>query len=361
MNWKLRLGTRSLISVVPLMIAAMAVAQPADPWKIEGKLNGKPKDGGQVATDISGLACGPAVGAAQPCLIIDDESQGAQLVILSEGLIRAGDTIRLNRDMLGSKPLELDAEGVAFADGFFYVVGSHGRPRNEDGKPEAEVKARTLATRHLYRIDLSKAEIDLKTGTMSAAPFVVESASLVPYVKADSRLAAADIPLSENGLTIEGLAVRGATLTLGFRGPSTGEAAIVLDIPLSALFGRKAGQGKAQALALGTDTSGKARGVRDLSVAGDGFVGIAGPVTDPADQAYAIQRGDYALFWWDGRSAPVLRDLDGYGVRTKPEAIMPLRIDGQKLRALLLFDGPLNGMPTVIEVSLWPSKSPGRK
>jgi Protein of unknown function (DUF3616) len=352
-TWKF--GSLALIVITPLAYSALASSATPGPWTVQGKLHGKPKDGGQVATDISGLACAPIAGATRLCLIIDDESQGTQLVILNMGRLLAGDTIRLSNDMLGSKPLELDAEGVAYADGFFYVVGSHGRPRHEEGKPEAEIKAKTLATRHLYRVDLSNADIDLKTGAMKASPAVLESASLDPYIKADHRLANADLPLNKNGLTIEGLAVRDKILTLGFRGPSASGASIVLGIPLSALFQAKPGQGASMTLPLGTDTSGKARGIRDLSVAGGGFVGIAGPVTDPADESYSIRRGDYALFWWDGRSAPVLRDLDGYDVQAKPEAIMPLRMDGHKLSVLLLFDGPLNGMPTAVDVSFSPA------
>ena len=355
MAWTWRLGPRALIAIAPLAAAAMAPAATPGPWPVQGKLHGKPKDGGQNATDISGLACAPTVGKARLCLIVDDESQGAQIVVFSEGRLLAGDTIRLSHDMLGSKALELDAEGVAYADGFFYVVGSHGRPRNEEGKSETEISARTLATRHLYRIGLSKTGVDVATGKLGAAAKVVESSSLDRHIRADPRLAAADLPLDENGLTIEGLAVKGEMLTLGFRGPTVGGAGIVLSIPLPALFGSKPKLGAAQPLALGTDTGGNARGVRDLSVAAGGYVGIAGPVTDPADKSYAIRRGDYALFWWDGRSAPVLRELDGFGVQAKPEAIVPLTLHAGKLRALLLFDGPLNGMPTVVEINFLPS------
>lgn len=336
--------------LVPMLVGGAVSAVPASFWSVEGKLYGKPKDGGQEATDISGLACAPVVGTTRTCLIVDDESQGAQLVLLREGHLVAGDTIRLSRDMLGNKPLELDAEGVAFADGVFYVVGSHGRPRHDEDKSEDEIKARTQATRHLYRIDLSKAGVDPKTGKFAKAAIVVESVSLDRFIAADPRLAAADVPLDENGLTIEGLAVSGHTLCLGFRGPSVSSTAVALDIPLSALFDGQPGKGVAQLLTLGLDTSKKARGIRDLSRVAGGYVGIAGPVTDPADKSYVILRGDYALFWWDGHAAPVLRDLDGFGIATKPEAIVPLSLARGKLRALLLFDGPLRGKPTVVEI-----------
>ncbi|QWW71366.1 hypothetical protein [Rhizobium sp. WYJ-E13] len=50
----------------------------------------------------------------------DDETQGVQVVILEDGKLTAGDFVRLIDDSFGNKALELDAEGVAFADGFFY-------------------------------------------------------------------------------------------------------------------------------------------------------------------------------------------------------------------------------------------------
>lgn len=351
MKWIHYLGVGLLTALAALLIGADS---PATPWQVDGKLYGKPKDSNPDAEDISGLACGPARAGARPCLIVDDESQGAQLVIMREGRLMAGDPIRLSQDRFGQKLLELDAEGVAYADGFFYVVGSHGRPRNEDGKSAAEIKARTLASRHLYRIKLPMAAINLKTGKIGNALAVSESRSLTTYIKAEPRLAAADVALIENGLTIEGLAVQGGTLILGFRGPVAGESALVLELPLGTLFDAKPGQGIVRTLALGKDTNNKPRGIRDLSSFAGGFVGIAGPVLDPADEKYVIRRGDYALFWWDGGSAPILYDLDGFGAQVKAEAIMPLEFKANKLRALLLFDGPLNGMPTIVEASFIP-------
>ena len=40
----------------------------------------------------------------------------------------AGDTIPLIDHSFDGKALKLDGEGIAYADGFFYVMGSHGYP-----------------------------------------------------------------------------------------------------------------------------------------------------------------------------------------------------------------------------------------
>jgi hypothetical protein len=258
--------------------------------------------------------------------------------------------------MFGDKALELDAEGVTYDNGSFYVIGSHGRPRQEEDKSPAEIAARTRASRHLYRIDLALRGVDLLTGRLTpGAAAIVESAPLDPWIKADQRLAS-ELPLAQNGLTIEGLAVKGGVLTLGFRGPSVEGAAVVLSLPLLALFEAKPGQASVELLPLGVDTNGKARGIRDIVAVADGFVGIAGSVTDPADKSYEIRRGDYALFWWDGKAAPTLRDLDGYGVQIKPEALVPLEFRAGKMRALLLFDGPPAGRPQVVNTEFLSKK-----
>ena len=63
--------------------------------------------------DISGIACIPSEGFPRVCMIVDDETQGAQIALLPESGLTGGAFIRLIREQLGQKLLELDAEGVA--------------------------------------------------------------------------------------------------------------------------------------------------------------------------------------------------------------------------------------------------------
>ena len=101
------------------------------------------------------------------CLVVDDETQGAQVVILQQGMLVAGDTIPLIDDAYDGKPLELDAEGVAYADGFFYVTGSHGRARHEDDDTkEARNAAKAAASRKVFRIGISADDVDPATGAL---------------------------------------------------------------------------------------------------------------------------------------------------------------------------------------------------
>ncbi|SEP42909.1 hypothetical protein SAMN04487843_11884 [Methylobacterium sp. ap11] len=59
----------------------------------------------------------------------DDVLQGAQFAILPDGSLIARRFIRPFEACHKGRPLELDAEGVTYADGAVYVVGLHGRSR----------------------------------------------------------------------------------------------------------------------------------------------------------------------------------------------------------------------------------------
>src|SRR5215471_16250083 len=60
-------------------------------WPVERKLVGK-KD--KHSKDVSGIACMPG-DLPRKCLVIDDEVQFAQFVIVKDGSLIAGDTIKL--------------------------------------------------------------------------------------------------------------------------------------------------------------------------------------------------------------------------------------------------------------------------
>jgi hypothetical protein len=128
-----------------LPAATLLPANAQDPWKVDGKLLGKAEGASEFekSEDVSGIACDRSSGFPRLCLVADDETQGAQIVILKDGELVAGDFIKLTDAQHAGKPLELDAEGVAFENGSFYVVGSHGRPRhNDDPKKERQATRR---------------------------------------------------------------------------------------------------------------------------------------------------------------------------------------------------------------------------
>ena len=343
--------------MVAILPPASVGADLPPPWKVHNKLLGKPKDAAGLESkkseDVSGIACATS-GFPRLCLIVDDESQGAQIVIVNDGDLIAGDFIRLITDVHEGKPLELDAEGAAYddVDKSFYVIGSHGRARHEDdSNKEAKNKAKAEASRHVFRIRLKADAVDVKTGKLAATPDIKPS-SLSGLIQAQAELAPwFDKPLDANGLTIEGVAVFDRRLYAGMRGPVLDDgSAVMLSAPLTAIFDGQVGESKLHRVNLGKDTAGKPRGIRDIVVYRGAFLLIAGPVSDPPSGD--IKPADYAIFRYDGAVASKLLDLDPYGNAVKPEALLPLEEKDGKLRALLFFDGPEEGEPRPVEFKL---------
>jgi hypothetical protein len=321
------------IAIWLVLIAPTALAAPCEPWSIDGKLLGK---NDKKSEDQSGIACVRDSGFPRHCLVIDDEIQSAQLVTLTDGVIHTGATIPLINNEFKGKALELDGEGAAYADGFFFVTGSHGVPRHASGgSDDAKAAARLVADSQVVRI-----AVDPETGMPRPnGDAITRSARLRDLILGDDKLRPfADQPLDQNGVTIEGLAARGDRLFFGFRGPALeGGHAAILSISGTALFtGGDAGP-SLFLLALGDG-----QGVRDIAPYGEGFLVLAGPTAD--------QDGTYSVFAWAGTGEAVrkLGDLPAFeeqGKQLKPEALLPLDAQGSHLRVLVLFDAGKQGAP----------------
>jgi uncharacterized protein DUF3616 len=331
-------GPQAFILVFVFILVAggalPAVAKDPDAWMVKGRLFGKYSD---KSTDISGIACATADGFPRSCLVIDDNLQSAQFVVVRRGTLVAGDLVRLISDSYRGKPLELDGEGVAYADGYYYVIGSHGYPRDREHKLDPirdadKINARIAASSQIVRVTAHAAAPEIMaTGKLRA--IIAANPVLSPFL---------DRRLDTNGLTIEGVAVKDGRLFAGFRAPSldNGRAAI-LSVRLGALFGEDTPDAKLYQLLLGDG-----RGVRDLVAYGNGFIVLAGPATGD---------GAYAVYWWDGVSenTRLLRDLAdviGKDGKRKAEALLPLDESPSRLRVLILFDGEKNGAPVAVKM-----------
>jgi hypothetical protein len=355
--WSLRVCAGAAAAFASLALPSTVVTSAAaQEWTVDGKLLGGARTSGgfKKSENASGMACRDGA-PPRLCLVADDEAQAAQIVILGPGeVLRAGDRIPLIDDSFDGEPVELDAEAVAYADGAFFVTGSHGRPRHEDRNTDAENDARTAAARHIFRIRLDADAVDMATGRIDPAhPPTIDRASLDGVIEAEPTLKPYfGAPLAQHGLTIEGLAVRDATLWIGMRGPVRDGRALVLATPIAAVFDDAEVNNRLHSLDLGPDTLGNARGIRDLVADGGRFLVLAGPEVDPA--ADEIADGDYSVFAWDGEgSAPAGRfDLESVGRKAKPEALVPLGPDGPAVGALVLFDGPDEGRPTRVRLDL---------
>jgi len=328
-------GVVGFLLLVAGLLAAPAGADEPKSWPVKHRLLGPD---GEKSTDVSGIACTTAAGFPRSCLVIDDNSQSAQLVTLEDGKISAGEQVELISNKFKKKALELDGEGVAFAEGFYYVIGSHGHPRDKKHKLDAvkdkeEIDARISAASQVVRI---------KAGPDGTASVVDRSPNLRNIIAAQPELQRfAEQRLENNGVTIEGIAIRGKRVFVGFRGPALDDGrAPILSVALDALFGGGAPDARLYQLRFGDG-----QGVRDLAPLDNGFLILAGPTADGP--------GRYAVYWWDGDSDNVrflrdLADLIGDHRERKPEALLPLDKASSGLRVLILSDGAQEGAPTAV-------------
>jgi len=328
----------------------LAIAQSEPVWPVKNKMVGK---GDSKSENVSGIACVSNSGFPRRCMVIDDELQSAQLVAVYDGAIVAGPSIPLTDDQHDGKALELDGEGVAYENGFFYVIGSHGHPRDKAKKLDPvtdadKIRARIAASSQLIRIRVHPVEgyPVTVTGARSEVPEIARTAKLKEIIRAEPVLAPfVDKRLEANGATIEGIAVRGDRVFAGFRGPVVnGNRAAILSVPVAALFGTEPAASTLHLLSLKPG-----HGIRDLAALPHGLLVLTGPMADTGG-------GTYSVYWWDGATdtPKLLKDLPPYkrdGDELKPEAILPLNQTSAGLRVLILFDGAKEGGPRAIEVA----------
>lgn len=343
MAWALMTGcvsarkiTAATALVLVLLAGGGAVGGDEETWPVRGKVLGKKN---KKSEDLSGIACAAQQGFPRPCLVIDDEIQKAQFVTVNDGEVLAGGAIALIDNTFKDKPLELDGEGVSYADGFYYVIGSHGHPRDADQKLDpiedaAKIAARIAAVSQIMRF---------RSDGDGAASAVERTAKLRAMIAQVPELSASvDRRLENNGLTIEGIAVRRGRILAGFRGPLLGGGrAAVLSVAVGSVFGNAPPDAKLHQLPLG------GAGIRDLATYRDGVLVLAGPVaSDP---------GPYAIYWWDGNSDNVklltdLAEVVGHSEEGEAEGLLALDESASGLRVLILFDGEKEGAPVAITI-----------
>lgn len=143
---------------------------------------------------------------------------------------------------------EIDIEGIAYSDGYLWVVGSHSfkRPNAKGKKPQKDIQ-RLSEIEHdpnralLARLPVLNGEIvptyarDREGDVLTAASLkqvnghnllleaLAEDEHLGPFLKMK-------LPSKDNGFDIEGIAVSGSKIFLGLRGPVLRGWAIILEI-----------------------------------------------------------------------------------------------------------------------------------
>jgi hypothetical protein len=279
-------------------------------------------------TNLSGIACL----SEKSCLVGADEGRAVQMVELS----RTAKTLKVVRTIpLLQSGKEIDIEAIAAEGDSYYIIGSHGISKKQ-GEQQSN------------RFRIFRLKVDRTTGM----PAGVDAASLSGILRADAVLGEHfQMPLQQSGVNIEGLAVRNGRLFVGFRGPNLDGVAFVMEIAAADVFeGRPKPQYTLHKLRLG-----EGLGIREIVAAMSGFLIIAGNAgSEPSEkftesENYEEDR-EYSLVFWDGKGSEVRRIGPIPDPPGKAEAMTILDESASEITALILFDGPQGGRPSVYRI-----------
>ncbi|WP_417913604.1 DUF3616 domain-containing protein [Candidatus Electronema sp. JM] len=207
-----------------------------------------------------------------------DENRIQFLTINSDGSCVAAHSI------LVTQGKELDIEGICVEGDLAYVIGSHSSKRKKIKKERNWKENREtfhqdkiedeVSRDWLFRLRLNEDGKELAKDRISLRGIIYNDPALKAFC---------GIPSKENGVDIEGLAVKDGWLHVGFRGP------VFRDnyVPVLRLRWEEPEQYELLYVRLG------GRGIRDLATVADGFLILAGPVGDGTDS--------YQIYHWNGK------------------------------------------------------------
>lgn len=263
--------------------------------------------------------------------------EGTQIQILPKAKrgyrATASGLIELN---LSQRPIkEFDLEAMAWHRPYLYVIGSHSKKRKKlkEGLNKQDNIKRISAVIEepdrnvLFRIRLNRENQPTQIDKISLTETLQNQPILAPFLA---------IPSKENGVDIEGLAVRekhGKTqLFVGFRGPVFREnLAPILRLTLK----KKRFEIKKSKL-LFVNLQGL--GVRDLYASDQGFLILAGPINKTPNR--------FVIHQWTGNTdfnplpTKLVLPVDSAG---NPEAIAEQNLPGWGKGVWIAKDGSLNG------------------
>jgi hypothetical protein len=246
---------------------------------------------------------------------------------------------------------EMDLEGLAVEGNSLYAIGSHSAKRKsvsavDNTREKNRRRLTSAAKKQPYRDCLLKIELN-DDGTQQS----ISRTSLADYLDATEPFKThRSVAGKENGVDIEGLAVKDGSLFVGFRGP-------VLRGNYVPIVRCKFGDPPAEHEILFVNLEG--RGVRDLITVENGLLILAGPVGDGSET--------YRLYYWNGEDQVPGTDVEvtdqdsgliSLGDLPMPETRGSLKAEGialvtettQTWELIIMFDGDSGGARYSVDV-----------
>lgn len=246
------------------------------------------------------------------------------------------------------KKYEIDIEGLSVDGRRLWIAGSHSRGRKKGGKSSEGLKPRGPRG-FLGFIELSGDSETPIEGSGAMLPIDDNGNELIACLAEDQRFRPSlDLGDKENGLNIEGLAVRDGRVLLGLRGPLIEGKAVILEIAVQQtkrqLALRTFGEGGAAFRAHLLDLDGL--GIRDLAVDDAGLLILAGPnVSAPGPWfvwRWAGAFGDHAEGAVPEKAIERCAELPT-GEHDHPEGITTYRHPDGRSGWLVVYDRPSDG------------------
>lgn len=263
---------------------------------------------------------------------------------------------------------ELDIEGMEYSNGYLWLTGSHStkRKKAKGKKPRKDLERLATVEHELNRYILGRVPVlngellqqythpEQPATTLAAACLQKTEASniLIDALRSDAHLGpflSFPLPSKENGFDIEGMAVRGNRVFLGFRGPVLRGWAIILEIEVEELTPgiltlKGSGAGGNLYCKHFVDLDGL--GIRDLCFQNDDLIILSGPTLD-TDGAMRIFRLHEAtdltadsVTAQDTKQLEALFDLPFRPRSDRAEGIALFPCLGQPAALLVVYDAP---------------------
>ena len=301
------------------------------------------------ALDISAITGFEIDGKTYLAIGSDESKQIIQLLQqISEQVYSVKDDLQINLTV-ADDPDEIDIESFAFdsTSNCLYIAGSHSKKRKKvkiADKTADENRERLASVKsEQCREQIFKVKLNPKTGLVEEITSCQDLQGV--FAEDDYLREFVNIPSKENGVDVEGLAIKKDKLFLGFRGP-------VLRgnyVPVMVIQFDNVEDYEIRFVQL------DGNGIREIEAVEGGFLIIAGPVGDAP--------GPYKLYFWDGTDMvygtdsyppmpPALIHLEDIespigpdGEYGKAEGITILEETATAYKALIIYDSLKNGYP----------------